>query len=157
MMRIARPGMKIAALAMVAAAAVAACGGTAATPPPQNNLAGGVGKIPPAAAGPQHPGTVTWAEAPGTAPTWILPLVSAAAFNVNDITQFEQLMWRPLYWYSNGVAPTETPAMSLANPPKWSNGDKTVTIPMKSTYKWSNGQPVTSRDVLFWFDEVRAA
>ena len=157
MMRIARPGMKIAALAMVAAAAVAACGGTAATPPPQNNFAGGFGKIPPAATGPQHPGTVTWAEAPGTAPTWILPLVSAAAFNVNDTTQFEQLMWRPLYWYSNGVAPTETPAMSLANPPKWSNGDKTVTIPMKSTYKWSNGQPVTSRDVLFWFDEVRAA
>ena len=66
-------------------------------------------------------------------------------------------MWRPLYWFGNGVQPTETPAMSLARPPVWSNGEKTVTVTLNSSYKWSNGQPVTSQDVLFWFDEVKAA
>ena len=47
--------------------------------------------------------------------------------------------------------------MSLADAPKWSNGDKTVTVTLKSNYKWSDGQPVTSRDVLFFFDEIKAA
>ena len=44
--------------------------------------------------------------------------------------------------------------MSLADAPVYSNGDKTVTVPMKSSYKWSDGQPVTSQDALFWFDMV---
>ena len=26
-------------------------------------------------------------------------------------------MWRPLYWFGNGVQPTESPSMSLAGPP----------------------------------------
>ena len=47
--------------------------------------------------------------------------------------------------------------MSLANDPTWSNGDTTATITLKSNYKWSDGQPVTSRDVLFFFDEIKAA
>jgi len=47
--------------------------------------------------------------------------------------------------------------MSLADLPVWSNGDKTATITLKSNYKWSNGQPLTSQDVLFWYDEMEAA
>ena len=41
--------------------------------------------------------------------------------------------------------------MSLANDPVWSNGDTTATITLKSNYKWSDGQPITSRDVLFFY------
>jgi peptide/nickel transport system substrate-binding protein len=100
---------------------------------------------------------VTWAEHPQSAPTWILPLVTSPAFSVANVTQFEFEMWRPLYWFGNGVEPTQTPAMSLASAPVWSNGDKTVTVTLKSSYVWSTGQPVTARDVLFWFDEVKAA
>jgi peptide/nickel transport system substrate-binding protein len=66
-------------------------------------------------------------------------------------------MWRPLYWFGNGVEPTESAAMSLARPPVWSDGDQTVSVTLKSSYKWSDGQPVTARDVVFWFDELRAA
>jgi peptide/nickel transport system substrate-binding protein len=47
--------------------------------------------------------------------------------------------------------------MNLAGQPKWSNADKTVSITLKSSYKWSDGEPITSRDVLFFFDEVKAA
>jgi peptide/nickel transport system substrate-binding protein len=47
--------------------------------------------------------------------------------------------------------------MSLANTPVWSNGDKTVSFTLKSNYTWSDGKPLTSQDVLFWFDEAKAA
>ena len=70
---------------------------------------------------------------------------------------FDYQMWRPLYWLVNGVEPKETPAMSLANDPTWSNGNKTVTFTLKSNYKWSDGTPITSKDVLFWYDEMKAA
>jgi len=46
--------------------------------------------------------------------------------------------------------------MSLANPPAWSNGDKTVTLKVKP-WKWSDGQPLTSKDVEFWISLVTAA
>jgi peptide/nickel transport system substrate-binding protein len=159
-MRIAHPGVTIAALALAGVTALAACSSSSTTPKggtPSAALGGGFGTIPAAATGAQHVGTITWAESPGTAPTWILPLVTSAADSTNDINYFEYEMWRPLYWFGNGVEPTQTPAMSLADAPKWSNGDKTVTVTLKSNYKWSDGQPVTSADVVFWFDEVQAA
>jgi peptide/nickel transport system substrate-binding protein len=152
MITVARPAVMIAALTLAGATTLAACtskGGAA----PSIALGGAFGTIPAAATGPQHAGTITWAEAAGMTPTWILPVASAAA----DLTQFQYQMWRPLYWFSNGVEASQTPAMSLAYAPKWSNGDKTVSVTLKRSYKWSDGRPVTSRDVLFFFDEVKAA
>src|SRR5579875_2086439 len=156
MIRFTRPGVAIAALATFVAVTAAACGNSAGGGGGTDDGGNGFGKVPPAASGPQHAGTVTWAESPGSAPNWIFPVYTAAADLTNDISQFEQLMWRPLYWFSNGTAPTQTPSMSLANMPTWSNGDKTVTVTLKSNYKWSDGKPLTSRDVVFWFDEVKA-
>jgi peptide/nickel transport system substrate-binding protein len=156
MPRMARHSSKIAAAAMAGAAVLAGCSGGSGIPLTASFL-GAFGTVPAAATGAQHAGTVTWAEPPENAPTWILPIVAADAASSSNITEFGNLMWRPLYWFGNGVEPTESAAMSLANAPVWSNGDKTVAITLKSGYKWSNGQPVTSRDVLFWFDEVKAA
>ena len=85
-------------------------------------------------------------------------MTPGADFSVYTINTFQYEMWRPLYWYGNGVEPTEVPAMSLANdPPVYSNGDKTVTVHMKTNYKWSDGQPMTAKDALFCLDVVRAA
>jgi peptide/nickel transport system substrate-binding protein len=156
MRRIARVSSKIAAATMLGAAAIAGCGGSSSVPL-TTGLYGAFGTIPAAATGAQHAGMVTWAEPPQSAPTWILPLVTSEAFSASDITEFEYEMWRPLYWFGNGAEPTESAAMSLASPPVWSDGDKTVTVNLNSRYMWSDGQPVTSRDVLFWFDEVEAA
>jgi peptide/nickel transport system substrate-binding protein len=158
MTRIARPSVTIAAVALAGVTTLAACSSTTTKgSEPSASLGGAFGTIPAAATGTQHAGTITWAESPGTAPTWILPLVTSAADSINDIDYFEYQMWRPLYWFGNGVEPTQTPSMSLAEAPAWSNGDKTVVVTLKSNYKWSDGQPVTSADVLFWFDEVQAA
>ena len=48
-------------------------------------------------------------------------------------------------------------SLSLATMPTYCNGDKTVTVKLKTTYKWNDGQPVTAKDALFYLDEVRAA
>ena len=84
-------------------------------------------------------------------------MVTGAANSVFTVPEFGYQMYRPLYWNTNGVQPKETPAMSLANEPTWSNGDKTVTFTLKSSYKWSNGDALTSQDVLFWYYLLEAA
>jgi peptide/nickel transport system substrate-binding protein len=124
---------------------------------PSTQLGGAFGAIPAEATGKQHAGVITWAEAPDTGPTWIFPIVTSAADSYNDIDDFEDLMWRPLYWFGNGTEPTEDQSESMAADPVFSNGDKTVTITMKTNYKWSDGTPVTAQDVLFDFDLIKAA
>jgi peptide/nickel transport system substrate-binding protein len=155
-MRFARPAMKIAALAAIGATALAACGKSSGS----GNIAlgpqGAFGKVP-AKTGTPHAGTVTVAAPPSTAPTWILPIITAADNSVYTVLAFDYQMWRPLYWFVNGVEPSEVKSMSLANDPVYSNGDKTVTITLKSNYKWSDGQPVTSKDIAFWWAEMKAA
>jgi peptide/nickel transport system substrate-binding protein len=121
-----------------------------------SNSTGAFGTVP-AASGTPVGGTITWALAPGSAPTWIFPVTPGANLSTTDTSSFQYEMWRPLYWYGNGVSPTLVPSMSLADTPVYSNGDKTVTIRMKTTYKWSDGQPLTSKDALFYIDMVKAA
>ena len=62
-------------------------------------------------------------------------------------------MYRPLYWFGDGVQPTLNPSLSLANYPTFSG--KNVTITLKP-YKWSNGTPVTATDVAFWLNMEQA-
>jgi len=145
----------LAACAVAVATGLAACS-KAAPSGSVNTTSGAFGSVP-AASGTPHAGTLTWAESPGTAPTWILPVTPGANYSTGTINTFQYEMWRPLYWYGNGVRPVEVPSMSLANPPVYSDGDKTVTVRMKTNYRWSDGQPLTAKDALFFLDIVRAA
>ena len=154
-MTISRRSTALAACAVAGALAVAGCsksnsGGSVAS------TTGAFGAVP-AASGTPHAGTLTWAESPGSAPTWIFPVTPGANFTVTTTDSFQYEMWRPLYWYGNGVRPTLVPSMSLAYAPVYSNGDKTVTVRLKTSYRWSDGQPVTAKDALFFIDMVRAA
>ena len=63
----------------------------------------------------------------------------------------------PLYAGPNGNVPEVDEALSAANAPNFSNGDKTVTIPIKPGLQWGNGAPVVANDVVFWFDLLKAA
>jgi peptide/nickel transport system substrate-binding protein len=100
---------------------------------------------------PQSGGIITFAEQPGSPPTYIFPLYDGANSGNNNITYLQPLMWLPLYWFghSNSSQATVNYPLSMANAPVFSNGNKTVTITLKN-YVWSDGTPVTSRDVLFW-------
>ena len=100
-------------------------------------------------------GTATWAELPSATPNYIFPFTSSSVISVTNTNQFQFLMYRPLYWFGTGDQPALNTAKSLADPPEWSNGGKTVTITLKH-YMWSNGQPVTAQDVMFWINMEQA-
>ena len=61
-------------------------------------------------------------------------------------------MYRPLYWFGNGVTPALNADLSLALAPQYSPDNKTVTIRIKPGFKWSNGQAVQSNDVVFFLN-----
>jgi len=116
---------------------------------------GALAVLPASHAGAATPTQVTWAEAPQTPPNYIFPFMPLQYFSVSNINNFQLLMYRPLYWFGNGTTPNLNPKLSLAEQPSYSNGGKAVTINLKS-YKWSNGESVTSRDVVFWMNMMHA-
>jgi peptide/nickel transport system substrate-binding protein len=103
----------------------------------------------------QKGGTATFALPPGAVPNWIFPFIDSAHSSIDNRNQFEYLMFRPLYFFGDNGQPVPNSSLSLANPPAFSNGNKTVTITMKN-YKWSNGEPVSAAGVAFWLNMMAA-
>lgn len=101
-------------------------------------------------------GVATFAEGPGAAPNYIFPMANSQTFSVANLSQFSELMYRPLYWFGENGKVTLNESLSLAYAPVYSDGGKTVTIKLKN-YQWSDGTPVTSRDVEFWINVLKAA
>jgi len=102
-------------------------------------------------------GVVTFAEQPGSPPTYIFPLYNGANSGNNNITYLQPLLWRPLYWFGHVHSPAATfnQRLSMADAPVFSDGGKTVTMHLRHAV-WSDGRPVTARDVLFWMNLLRA-
>lgn len=89
-------------------------------------------------------------------PNWILP-ISAPGFTQGENAIFGAAQYRHLYEYQlDGSAKYNiNPERSMAEPPEVSNGGKTLTITLKNN-TWSDGQPVTTRDIQFWYNLVTA-
>jgi peptide/nickel transport system substrate-binding protein len=141
----------------VVALGVSACGGSSASTGSESPIGPGLyGKLPPQGTA-THGGSITYGVLNGNTPNYIFPVVpsgNASTYNYN----VEQSMWLPLYNNSAyGSSPGIDYALSLANKPVFSDGDKTVTFTLKQGYKWSNGQPVIAKDVLFDIALVKAA
>ena len=100
-------------------------------------------------------GTVTWAEPPSDVPNYIFPFMSLAFFSVTNLSQFQQLMYRPLYWFGQGSTPNLNHSVRWPRNPVYSADGKTVTIDLNN-YKWSNGETVTAQDVVFWMNMMIA-
>ena len=68
-----------------------------------------------------------------------------------------QALYRSLYQYKlDGTAQYNIdPQRSMAEPPVVSDGGKTLTITLKDN-TWSDGKPVTTKDIQFWYDLVSA-
>jgi peptide/nickel transport system substrate-binding protein len=99
--------------------------------------------------------TATFAEPPGAQPNYIFPLASLAYFSVTNLSQFQFLMYRPLYWFgTNGQVQLNT-SLSLAETPVYSADGKSVTVTLKG-WKWSDGTQITARDIQFWQNMVTA-
>jgi peptide/nickel transport system substrate-binding protein len=116
-------------------------------------MAGLVVAAPTTSGAASKPTTATWAEAPQATPNFILPYYPAQLCSVNNIEQFQFLMYRPLYWFGVGTSPNVNTSLSVGKTPTFS-GD-TVTVDLKN-YKWSNGTSVTAQDVLFFMNIYHA-
>lgn len=108
-----------------------------------------------AAVKPKLSGDITFAEAPGANPNYIFPYMSCTYFSVDNINQFEDLMYRPLYWFGLGASSAVQYALSPGNAAKASNGDKTYTIDLKG-WKFSDGQTVDAQSVMFFLNMYKA-
>jgi peptide/nickel transport system substrate-binding protein len=99
-------------------------------------------------------GTAYYAEGPQAAPNYIFPFMGPQFFSVTNIQQFQQLMYRPLYWFGTGDQPTLNLSLSLACQPVYTSHGTEVTMKLKP-YKFSNGETVTAQDVVFWFNILK--
>ncbi len=95
-------------------------------------------------------GTVTLGVV-GVPPNYVFPFLTPAVDSGSNAIYFLATRYLPLYTVGSSIVPSE----SEAYPPTYSDGDKTVTVRLKS-YRWSDGAPVTSRDVLFAFNLLKA-
>ena len=113
------------------------------------------GSLPPAGT-PKQGGTITQGQLSGQTPTYIFPIAPGANTSTGTISLLSSL-FMPLYAGPTGAVPKDDESLSAANPLIFSDGDKTVTIPIKPGLKWSNGAPIVANDVVFWFDLLQAA
>jgi peptide/nickel transport system substrate-binding protein len=154
MKRFARTGVQLAAVGIAAAMTLSACGSSTSG---KAVVTGAFGSIPAQHGTPTGTGTLNLPEYAGVPPTWIFPVTNSADNSIGSVTLFQELMWRPLYWSPEGNQQVIDYPLSIGEKPVVSNGGKTFTITLNPAYKWSNGQPVTSNDVLFDFDLIKAA
>ena len=102
------------------------------------------------------PSSATFAEPPNSPPYYIFPLTPLTNYNGNNDSEFQYLIYRPLYWFGDNGTPDFNAQLSLADAPTYTNGGRTAVVKLKP-YKWSDGQAITSRDVVFWMNLLRVA
>lgn len=101
-------------------------------------------------------GTISMGQLTGDTPTYVFPITPGA--NATDGTAFlTSQLYVPLYNLQVGGSMQVNYATSLALPPRFSDGDRRVTITLRSDAVWSNGNPVTADDVLFSIALLKAA
>jgi peptide/nickel transport system substrate-binding protein len=99
--------------------------------------------------------TITFAEAPGAAPNYIFPYLGCQYFSVATLSQFQELTYRPLYWFGTPGSSAVDFKLSPGKAPVFSNGDKTITIDMKG-WKFADGQTVNAESVMFFLNMYKA-
>ncbi|HVA21834.1 MAG TPA: ABC transporter substrate-binding protein [Candidatus Micrarchaeia archaeon] len=113
---------------------------------------------------PSHPGAraisggvVRFAGYVGEGPTFLFPMFTGSYWDVGYVPWFTYQMWRPLYIWGQGGKPVFSARHSLAYTPAWSlsGGDTVATVTLKP-WKWSDGRTVTTRDIEFWINMLKA-
>jgi peptide/nickel transport system substrate-binding protein len=102
---------------------------------------------------------ITFAEPAGQGTAaFIFPMTGPQYFNEADDQGLYAHLWQPLYWTGSssqsGDMSTQE-SLSIANPPVYSDNNHVVTVSLKH-YMWSDGVPVTCRDVEMWMNLWRA-
>ncbi|MDJ1132459.1 peptide ABC transporter substrate-binding protein [Streptomyces iconiensis] len=106
---------------------------------------------------PVEGGTATMALPPAATPNWIFP-IGAPGYLATHNSAIQNLLYPPLFTpeeNKSGKVTMDSPR-NVAEKPRFSDGNRTVTITLKKHYRWTDGTPVTADDVRFWFELIRA-
>jgi peptide/nickel transport system substrate-binding protein len=104
----------------------------------------------------QSGGTVYFTEGSQAPPNYIFPLYTFAYCSTTNVDQLMDMLYRPLYWYGDKYRPTVDFNRSIGQKPVFNSSDTQVTIHL-NPYKWSDGEPVSARDIVFWLNVVKAS
>ena len=99
--------------------------------------------------------TITFAEGAGAAPNYIFPYLGCQYFSVATLSQFQELTYRPVYWFGTPGSSAVDYSLSPAKAPVFSNNDKTITIDMKG-WKFADGQTVNAESLMFFLNMYKA-
>jgi peptide/nickel transport system substrate-binding protein len=99
--------------------------------------------------------TITFAEGAGAAPNYIFPYLGCQYFSVATLSQFQELTYRPVYWFGTPGSSAVDYNLSPAKAPVFSNSNKTITINMKG-WKFADGQTVNAESVMFFLNMYKA-
>jgi peptide/nickel transport system substrate-binding protein len=88
---------------------------------------------------------------------YIYPLLDFDNDTFANVTYSQYLMWRPLYWFGSPGHVGVNFSESLADPATvTSSAGKTVATIQLKPYRWSDGTALTTRDVEFWINLLKA-
>jgi peptide/nickel transport system substrate-binding protein len=149
---------------VLTAVLLSACGGGSAnsstTSPPSGVVNGhavkGLYGALPKSGTPSGGGTITMGQISGDTPTYLFPYVPSQYATDGTGFLISQL-YIPLYNLQVGGTFEINYATSAAEKPTFSDGDRKVTIRLRSGVRWSDGKPVTADDVLFSIAMLKAA
>jgi peptide/nickel transport system substrate-binding protein len=148
---------------LLVAVVVAACGSSSAPTNTTQYSPTGVPTSGPGLTSPTVPsgsrisgGTVYFTEGSQAPPNYIFPMYSFAVCSTVNVDQLMDIVYRPLYWYGDNYRPTVDYGRSIGQKPVFASDDKSVTIHL-NPYKWSDGEAVSARDIIFWLNLVKAS
>lgn len=99
--------------------------------------------------------TINYALPANFTPNWILPIGTAAHLNTNN-SSISASLWEPLVAYDGSTGKVAwNKKGSVATAADFAPDGKSVTITLGDRH-WSDGKPITSRDVEFWLNIVKA-
>lgn len=103
---------------------------------------------------PVNGGTVTYALPANVTPNNIFPFDPPVVYTIVNLDNLQYFLYRPLYWFGDNGTPLLNKTLSLAYEPQYHG--HVVTIQLKPGIKWSNGELVTAKDIVFWMNMMKA-
>ena len=82
----------------------------------------------------------------------ILPFASGSVSNDIDLFRSSSPIWRLLYWFGPGMKAGINSQLSAGEPPVFSDGSRSVTVILNRKITWSDGQPVTNKNLEPWMN-----
>ena len=166
MRKFSRPALAVCTAALVALV-VSACGSSSSNNSGGSSTPSAPTSVPTTGPGLTSPttgsgtkvagGTVYFTEGSDAPPNYIFPMYTFAVCSTTNADQLMNMLYYPLYTYGENYRPSIDYDHSIGQAPAVSDGGKTFTIKLNAGWKWSNGETVTARDLVFWMNVLKAS